>query len=131
MRDSAAFNQRVISADRCEGTLRVYYAWQNALVRSREAQTPQNLIRIPTPVIQAWSASTYQRSLELTLEVWERWVAPPTLIGVGSVCRRSLSDPQHGLFAILDRLEYASRPLRACPQGLSGISACMQQAGDR
>ncbi|MGU7773703.1 deazapurine DNA modification protein DpdA family protein [Burkholderia sp. MR1-5-21] len=98
-----------------EGTLRVCYAWQNALARSSDAQTVQNLIRIPTPVIQGWSASTYVRSLELTLEVWERWqpwVAPPTLIGVGSVCRRSLTDPQHGLFTILDRLE------RALPKGM-------------
>nr|WP_242431963.1 hypothetical protein [Burkholderia ambifaria] len=90
-----------------EGTLRVCYAWQNALARSCDAQTVQNMIRIPTPVIQGWSASTYARSLELTLKVWERWqpwVAPPTLIGVGSVCRRSLTDPRHGLFTILDRL---------------------------
>lgn len=32
---------------------------------------------------------------------WEPWLAPPRLIGVGSVCRRDLKHPEHGLHAIL------------------------------
>jgi hypothetical protein len=33
------------------------------------------------------------------------WIAPPALIDLGSVCRRHLTDPRHGLFAILEGLE--------------------------
>ncbi len=60
----------------------------------------------PLPIIQGWSVSDYLRSLDLMLQVWERWhSAPPTLIGIGSVCRRSLHDPAHGLLPILSALE--------------------------
>jgi len=44
----------------------------------------------------------------LLMQVWERWqpwVAPPALIGVGSVCRRALHHPTEGLYAILAGLE--------------------------
>ena len=36
---------------------------------------------------------------------WQPWLAMPSLIGVGSVCRRSLKHPTHGLHAILAGLE--------------------------
>nr|WP_244138478.1 hypothetical protein [Burkholderia stabilis] len=41
------------------------------------------------------------------MEVWGRhqWLATPALIGLGSVCRRDLHHPKHGLFAILNGLE--------------------------
>lgn len=57
---------------------------------------------------KGWSVADYERSLELLQRVWERWepwLAPPALIGVGSVCRRDLMHPTHGLYAILAGLE--------------------------
>lgn len=38
-------------------------------------------------------------------ERWEPWLQKPLLIGIGSVCRRSLSHPEFGLHAILAGLE--------------------------
>ena len=67
-----------------------------------------DLVRPPVPILQGWSIDDYLRSLELTMQVWERWqpwLAPPSLIGIGSVCRRNLSHPKHGLYAILAALE--------------------------
>jgi len=93
-----------------EGTLRVVYAWQNELAKDGQVseQTIKNMIKPPVPVVQGWSASDYMRSIELLMAVWERWqpwLAAPTLIGVGSVCRRSLKHPTNGLHAILAALE--------------------------
>ncbi len=91
-----------------EGNLRVVYAWQNELARDCSPGAVAQLVRVPTPVLQGWSASDYLRSLDLLMQVWERWqpwVAPPALIGIGSVCRRSLKHPEHGLLAILAALE--------------------------
>lgn len=60
----------------------------------------------PLPIIQGWSVSDYIRSLDLMLKVWGRWHStPPALIGVGSVCRRGLNDPDHGLLAIISAIE--------------------------
>jgi hypothetical protein len=91
-----------------EGMLRLVYHWQNEAAKECSAGAVANLIRLPTPVIQGWSASDYERSLELTLQVWDRWkgwALPPALIGVGSVCRRTVSHPTYGLKAILASLE--------------------------
>jgi hypothetical protein len=80
-----------------EGTLRIVDRW------SVEAGYRWSS---PLPIIQGWSVNDYIRSLDLMLEVWARWhSAPPELIGVGSVCRRSLHDPEHGLLPILSALE--------------------------
>ncbi|MCX7173899.1 MAG: hypothetical protein NT159_08230 [Proteobacteria bacterium] len=91
-----------------EGTLRMVYGWQEQLAASCNARTIVNMLPPPVPVLQGWSASDYLRSLDLMMQVWERWqpwLAPPILIGVGSVCRRSLTHPTHGLYAILAALE--------------------------
>lgn len=91
-----------------EGNLRVCYAWQNELARECSPGAVANLVPIPVPVLQGWSASDYLRSLDLLMQVWQRWepwIAPPALIGIGSVCRRSLKDPNFGLHAILAALE--------------------------
>lgn len=93
---------------RLEGMLRVVYAWQNELAMTMNANSVQNMVRIPVPVAQGWSVDDYRRSIDLMMQVWERWmpwIAPPALIGLGSVCRRHLTDPKHGLFAILEGLE--------------------------
>lgn len=80
-----------------EGTMRIVDQW------SFDAGYRWSL---PLPIIQGWSVSDYIRSLDLMLGVWGRWnSAPPALIGVGSVCRRGLHDPAHGLLAILSALE--------------------------
>ena len=91
-----------------EGTLQTVYAWQNELSKTCSAAVVANMIRPPVPVLQGWSSSDYLRSLDLLMQVWERWqpwLATPALIGVGSVCRRTLNHPTHGLHAILASLE--------------------------
>lgn len=91
-----------------EGTLRVVYEWQNELAKTCSATTVANMIKPPVPVLQGWSSGDYQRSLDLLMQVWERWkpwLAAPALIGVGSMCRRTLKHPTHGLHAILASLE--------------------------
>lgn len=64
-------------------------------------------LRPPVPVIQGWTADDYRYSVELMRRTWEPWDAlyTPTLIGLGSVCRRSLWDKEHGVFAILRAIE--------------------------
>lgn len=55
-------------------------------------------------IAQGRTVSDYQRSIEMMIQVWQRWepwLAPPKLIGLGSVCRRSTSDPESGLYSIL------------------------------
>lgn len=93
-----------------EATLRTVYAWQNQLARSCPARVVANMVRPPVPVIQGWTVEHYLRSLDLLGEVWRRWqpwLAPPALIGLGSVCRRHLHHPQHGLLPILAGIEGA------------------------
>lgn len=91
-----------------EGVLRQIFAWQCELAKDSSANVVANLLRPPVPVLQGWSIDDYLRSLDLLDEVWSRWqpwLAPPKLIGLGSVCRRDLHHPKHGLFAILAGLE--------------------------
>lgn len=109
-----------------EGSLRVTYAWQNELAKTCSTRTVANMVRPPVPIIQGWSASDYLRSLELTMAVWQRWqpwLAAPALIGVGSVCRRTLNHPTHGLYAILAALEgHLPRGSRVHLFGVKGAS---------
>lgn len=88
-----------------EGLLRTLYAWQNELAKSCNSTTVSNVLRPCVPVIQGRTIDDYKFSMELMLEVWSRWepwLAPPKLIGIGSMCRRDLLDPEQGLLAILD-----------------------------
>jgi hypothetical protein len=107
--DQEAVDYRVnATATLLEGMLRVVYTWQDQLVSTMNANAVQNMVRIPVPVAQGWSVDDYRRSIDLMLQVWERWmpwVAAPVLIGLGSVCRRHLTAPRHGLYAILEGLE--------------------------
>ena len=91
-----------------EGTLRIVYAWQNELAKECSPSTVASMVRPPVPILQGWSSTDYLRCLDLIMQVWRRWepwIAPPKLIGVGSVCRRTLHHPKHGLHAILAGLE--------------------------
>jgi len=91
-----------------EACLQQIYAWQNQLARTCNARTVANMLSPPVPVLQGWTPGDYLHSLDLMLSVWRRWepwLAPPTLIGVGSVCRRHLHHRQHGLLAVLGALE--------------------------
>lgn len=107
--DQAMIDYRIdATATLLEGTLRLVYAWQNELARDCSPSTVASMIKPPVPVLQGWSASDYLRSLDLLMNVWERWqpwLALPSLIGLGSVCRRTLKHPTHGLLAILAALE--------------------------
>jgi hypothetical protein len=91
-----------------EGTLRIVYEWQNELAKSCNSTVVADLIKPPVPILQGWTKDQYLYSLDLTMQVWERWqpwLAPPKLIGLGSVCRRTTSHPEHGLYAILQSLD--------------------------
>lgn len=91
-----------------EGTLRIVYEWQNELAKTCSPRAVASMIKPPVPIIQGWSVSDYRRSLDLLMQVWSRWqpwLDTPALIGVGSVCRRTLKHPDHGLHAILAGLE--------------------------
>jgi hypothetical protein len=107
--DQNAIDYRIrAAATLLEHMLRFVYEWQNQLAKTMSIDAIQNAIRIPVPVAQGWSLDDYRRSIDLMLAVWERWmpwIAAPALIGLGSVCRRHLTDPRHGLFAILEGLE--------------------------
>lgn len=91
-----------------EGVLRILYEWQNELAKACNARTVANMLPPPVPVLQGWTVSDYQRSAEMLQQVWERWqpwLAAPALIGVGSVCRRTVRHPKHGLLNVLAGLE--------------------------
>lgn len=115
-----------VTATLLEGCLRILYAWQNELVKSVSVETAMNLARPPVPVLQGWRADHYMRSLELLHAVWDRWqpwLAPPALIGIGSVCRRDLNHPTHGLWAVLDGLDgNLPRGAKAHMFGVKGAS---------
>jgi len=97
------------------GTLQILYEWQKQLSKDTHASTIEMMLRPPVPVLQGRRVEDYVASLEMMLEVWNYWasmgepgspwLAPPALIGIGSVCRRDLNDPEEGLFAILAGLE--------------------------
>jgi hypothetical protein len=73
----------------------------------RRILTIENCIRPPVPVLQGWDADDYRCSAELLRNTWQPWerLYGIRLIGLGSVCRRSLNDPKHGVFAILRGIE--------------------------
>jgi len=96
------------TATMLEATLRVVYAWQNELAKTCSNETVAHMLPPPVAVLQGRRTSDYLRSLDLLMQVWERWepwLAPPKLIGIGSVCRRDLHDPEEGLYAILQALD--------------------------
>lgn len=95
------------TATMLEGMLQILECWQAEYARTASALTVANDLKPPVPIIQGWELDDYLYSLDLTMEVWNRhaWLAPPTLMGLGSVCRRDLNHPKYGLFAILNGLE--------------------------
>jgi hypothetical protein len=117
--DQDAIDYRInATATLLEGILRVVYAWQNELAKTCNADVVSNTIRIPVPVIQGRRIDDYLRSLDLMMSVWERWqpwIDAPRLIGLGSVCRRTLDDREEGLYAILAGLEGRLPPEAALP----------------
>lgn len=61
----------------------------------------------PVPVLQGWTADEYMRSLDLMIDAWQRYTHAfdmPALVGVGSMCRRPVHDPDIGILSILERL---------------------------
>ncbi|MBV7542159.1 hypothetical protein KW835_13760 [Acidovorax sp. sic0104] len=96
-----------------EGTLQTLYAWQNELAKTESASVVANMLKPPVPVVQGFRKSDYLRCLDLIYEVWRRWepwLAPPRLLGLGSVCRRATDHPEHGLYAILQALDGSIPP---------------------
>lgn len=66
-----------------------------------------NSVRPPVPVLQGWTADDYRYSADLLAEAWAPWKGLYTcsLIGIGSVCRRSLHDKHSGILAVLRAIE--------------------------
>lgn len=61
----------------------------------------------PVPVLQGWTRADYLLSLQYLIETWNAYgstFAAPTLVGVGSMCRRDPDDPEFGIMAILDAM---------------------------
>ena len=73
----------------------------------RRLLTVESSIKPPVPVLQGWEAGDYRHSAELLRRTWEPWqqLYGCRLIGLGSVCRRSLHDRTHGILAILRAIE--------------------------
>lgn len=92
-----------------ESLLRTVYAWQNELARTGSpSEVVEDMVRPCVPVIQGRTIDDYKLSMELMLRIWsqfEPWLAPPALIGIGSMCRRDVLDPEQGLLAILDGIK--------------------------
>jgi hypothetical protein len=105
-KDPEEVNYRIrATATLLEGLLRTLYAWQNELARTCNSTTVANMLRPCVPVIQGRTVDDYKLSMELMLQVWSRWqpwLAAPALIGIGSMCRRHVHDPEQGLLAILE-----------------------------
>jgi hypothetical protein len=116
-----------------EATLRQLYVWHDELARTCSPRVVVNMVKTPVPVLQGRRPDDYLRSLDLMLEVWRRWepwLAPPALIGIGSMCRRPLRDRQEGLLAVLGALEGRLPPnSRAHLFGVKG--ACLAHVRTR
>lgn len=107
-RDREAIDFRIrATATLLEAMLQILYEWQNELARTCNSTVVANMLRPPVPVLQGRRLDDYLFSLELLNSVWDRWngwLDSPALIGVGSMCRRDLHDPEEGMYAILDAL---------------------------
>jgi hypothetical protein len=107
-----------------EGMLQTLYAWQNELARTCNSTVVANMLPPPVPVIQGRKVDDYIFSLQLLNEVWGRWegwLAPPALVGVGSMCRRHLKDPNEGVFAILEGIkDHLPKGARVHAYGVKG-----------
>lgn len=107
-RDRQAIDYRIrATATLLEATLQILYEWQNELARTCNSTVVANMFRPPVPVLQGRRVEDYLFSLELLNSVWDRWIGwldTPALIGIGSMCRRDLHDPDEGMYAILDAL---------------------------
>lgn len=105
-KDAEEVNYRIrATATLLEGVLRTLYAWQNELAKTCNSTVVSNMLRPCLPIIQGRTIDEYRLSMELLLEVWSRWepwLAPPVLLGIGSMCRREVNDPEQGLLAILE-----------------------------
>ena len=100
-----------------EGLLRRLHAWHQALAAEGwSCAEIARLLPAPVPVLQGRTVFDYRHSLEMTLDVWSRWTPwlqpQPTLIGVGSMCRRNLHDRREGILAVVAALE-PHLPLRS------------------
>lgn len=108
-RDSGEVRRRVdATATLLEATLQQVWHWQSQLALQLGPTAVANLLTPPVPILQGWDADDYLYSLEMTLQVWQRWspwFAPPALFGIGSVCRRNLEHPRHGLYSLLRALD--------------------------
>jgi len=109
-------------------------------------QTSLDMCRDPMPILQGWRTDDYRRSISLTGEALSIAARPwPSLIGIGSVCRRELSGPA-GVYAVLNAVDQLLPPhvrlhlfgvkgdgmaeLAACPR-VASVDSCAWDDGLR
>ena len=119
-----------------EGLLRRLHAWHQALAAEGwSCAEIARLLPAPVPVLQGRTVFDYRHSLDLTLDVWRRWTPwlqpQPTLIGVGSMCRRPLHDRREGILAVVAALEPHLPPgSRLHLFGVKGAALCRLKTSD-
>ena len=149
-----------VAADRAEVERRVYETarnlirtyniitqWRGELLDAGvEAGTCLDLCRDPMPILQGWRTDDYRRSISLTGEALSIAARPwPSLIGIGSVCRRELGGPA-GVYAVLSAVDQLLPPhvrlhlfgvkgsgmaeLAACPR-VASVDSCAWDDGLR
>lgn len=95
-----------------EQTLRTVATWQQQVYAQARVlgcsplsceRQARDFLAPPVPVVQGWECDDYRLSIDLLQQVWARWsgLYECVLVGVGSVCRRDLRHPRHGIEAIL------------------------------
>lgn len=110
-----------LTATALYATLEQVYVWQAEHAKSGDH--PQNLIPPPVPIVQGRTPDDYLRALDMLMDVWSHfqpWLADPILIGVGSVCRRSLGGPE-GLLPVVEAL--GQRLPEGCRLHLFGVKS--------
>ncbi|HUV97515.1 MAG TPA: hypothetical protein VMV98_08610 [Acidobacteriaceae bacterium] len=91
--------------DRLEATEAMLAA--SLILVDRWQQLGAPWIAQPVPVLQGWRPAEYRESLDRMLRTWAKDGAAfdaPVLVGVGSMCRRPVEDPEIGILAVLDEL---------------------------
>lgn len=94
---------RATVVNRVKGTAALLRLCNESYLRHVDAMPwARDTTGFPMPILQGWLPSDYHRSAELTdTTLGGSW---PSLVGVGSVCRRQLSGPD-GLWRVLERID--------------------------
>ena len=116
-------------------TLGLIDHWREELVASASSEKEAaNLCPDPMPILQGWRPADYRESIGLTDQALKHAGRPwPSIVGVGSVCRRDLKGPA-GVYAVLGELDrWLPKHVRLHLFGVKGsgmaeLSACPRVA---